>query len=70
MTYFGVCARSCACVSDVLNVVFVVFRLWFDELMGLWMAVQNQPSWEGVRRTLVALLHNGPILLKLRKGNL
>ncbi|CAG14419.1 unnamed protein product, partial [Tetraodon nigroviridis] len=24
------------------------FRLWFDELMNLWMSVQNQPSWEGV----------------------
>lgn len=27
---------------------FLVFRLWFDELMGLWVSVQNLPSWEGV----------------------
>lgn len=27
---------------------FFMFRLWFDELMGLWVSVQNLPSWEGV----------------------
>lgn len=24
------------------------FRLWFDELMNLWVSVQNLPAWEGV----------------------
>lgn len=23
-------------------------RLWFDELLGLWVSVQNLPQWEGV----------------------
>lgn len=40
----------CICVSGYeYNGIFLcVFRLWFDELMNLWMSVQNQPSWEGV----------------------
>lgn len=40
----------CICVSGCeYNGIFqCVFRLWFDELMNLWMSVQNQPSWEGV----------------------
>lgn len=27
---------------------FFFFRLWFDELIGLWVSVQNLPQWEGV----------------------
>ncbi|XP_058477820.1 proteasome activator complex subunit 4B isoform X2 [Solea solea] len=34
------------------------FQLWFDELMNLWMAVQNQPSWEGHLVNLFARLAN------------
>lgn len=37
------------------------FRLWFDELMSLWMAVQNQPSWEGHLVNLFARLANDNI---------
>ncbi|KAG7506391.1 proteasome activator complex subunit 4B-like [Solea senegalensis] len=37
------------------------FQLWFDELMNLWMAVQNQPSWEGHLVNLFARLANDNI---------
>uniref|UniRef100_A0A8C5BUL5 Uncharacterized protein n=1 Tax=Gadus morhua TaxID=8049 RepID=A0A8C5BUL5_GADMO len=37
------------------------FLLWFDELMSLWMAVQNQPSWEGHLVNLFARLANDNI---------
>ncbi|KAK0140557.1 Proteasome activator complex subunit 4B [Merluccius polli] len=37
------------------------FQLWFDELMSLWMAVQNQPSWEGHLVDLFARLANDNI---------
>ncbi|KAM6951408.1 proteasome activator complex subunit 4B [Aplochiton taeniatus] len=37
------------------------FRLWFDELMGLWVSVQNQPSWEGHLVNLFARLANDNI---------
>ncbi|XP_037836937.1 proteasome activator complex subunit 4B isoform X1 [Kryptolebias marmoratus] len=37
------------------------FRLWFDELMSLWMSVQNQPSWEGHLVNLFARLANDNI---------
>uniref|UniRef100_A0A8C6PNM7 Proteasome activator Blm10 middle HEAT repeats region domain-containing protein n=1 Tax=Nothobranchius furzeri TaxID=105023 RepID=A0A8C6PNM7_NOTFU len=36
-------------------------RLWFDELMSLWMSVQNQPSWEGHLVNLFARLANDNI---------
>ncbi|XP_061562704.1 LOW QUALITY PROTEIN: proteasome activator complex subunit 4B-like [Phycodurus eques] len=37
------------------------FRLWFDELMDLWLSVQNQPSWEGHLVNLFARLANDNI---------
>ncbi|XP_061787911.1 proteasome activator complex subunit 4B-like [Nerophis lumbriciformis] len=37
------------------------FRLWFDELMELWVSVQNQPSWEGHLVNLFARLANDNI---------
>ncbi|XP_019938778.2 proteasome activator complex subunit 4B-like [Paralichthys olivaceus] len=37
------------------------FKLWFDELMNLWVAVQNQPSWEGHLVNLFARLANDNI---------
>ncbi|XP_062269925.1 proteasome activator complex subunit 4B [Platichthys flesus] len=37
------------------------FQLWFDELMNLWVAVQNQPSWEGHLVNLFARLANDNI---------
>uniref|UniRef100_A0A8C6U8T4 Proteasome activator subunit 4b n=1 Tax=Neogobius melanostomus TaxID=47308 RepID=A0A8C6U8T4_9GOBI len=37
------------------------FQLWFDELMTLWMSVQNQPSWEGHLVNLFARLANDNI---------
>uniref|UniRef100_A0A3P8VNZ5 Proteasome activator Blm10 mid region domain-containing protein n=1 Tax=Cynoglossus semilaevis TaxID=244447 RepID=A0A3P8VNZ5_CYNSE len=37
------------------------FKLWFDELINLWMAVQNQPSWEGHLVNLFARLANDNI---------
>ncbi|XP_068162395.1 proteasome activator complex subunit 4B-like [Antennarius striatus] len=37
------------------------FGLWFDELMTLWMSVQNQPSWEGHLVNLFARLANDNI---------
>nr|XP_046233652.1 proteasome activator complex subunit 4B-like [Scatophagus argus] len=37
------------------------FQLWFDELMNLWMSVQNQPSWEGHLVNLFARLANDNI---------
>ncbi|KAA8581409.1 hypothetical protein FQN60_002990 [Etheostoma spectabile] len=37
------------------------FQLWFDELMNLWMSVQNQPSWEGHLVNLFARLANDDI---------
>ncbi|XP_054614170.1 proteasome activator complex subunit 4B [Dunckerocampus dactyliophorus] len=37
------------------------FRLWFDELMDLWVSVQNQPSWEGHLVNLFARLANDNI---------
>ncbi|XP_075452050.1 proteasome activator complex subunit 4 isoform X1 [Ascaphus truei] len=32
------------------------FKLWFDELMGLWVSVQNLPQWEGHLVSLFARL--------------
>uniref|UniRef100_A0A3B4EMS0 Proteasome activator Blm10 mid region domain-containing protein n=1 Tax=Pygocentrus nattereri TaxID=42514 RepID=A0A3B4EMS0_PYGNA len=37
------------------------FKLWFDELMGLWVSVQNLPSWEGNLVNLFARLANDNI---------
>lgn len=37
------------------------FKLWFDELMGLWVTVQNLPSWEGSLVNLFARLANDNI---------
>ncbi|KAM9831639.1 proteasome activator complex subunit 4B-like [Neosynchiropus ocellatus] len=37
------------------------FQLWFEELMNLWMSVQNQPSWEGHLVNLFARLANDNI---------
>uniref|UniRef100_A0A3B4AX17 Proteasome activator Blm10 mid region domain-containing protein n=1 Tax=Periophthalmus magnuspinnatus TaxID=409849 RepID=A0A3B4AX17_9GOBI len=37
------------------------FQLWFDELMNLWLSVQNQPSWEGHLVNLFARLANDNI---------
>ncbi|TSK14769.1 Proteasome activator complex subunit 4B [Bagarius yarrelli] len=37
------------------------FNLWFDELMGLWVSVQNLPSWEGSLVNLFARLANDNI---------
>ncbi|XP_053568667.1 proteasome activator complex subunit 4 [Bombina bombina] len=37
------------------------FRLWFDELMGLWVSVQNLPQWEGHLVDLFARLANDNI---------
>ncbi|XP_028809979.1 proteasome activator complex subunit 4B isoform X2 [Denticeps clupeoides] len=37
------------------------FMLWFDELMGLWVSVQNLPSWEGHLVNLFARLANDNI---------
>ncbi|XP_028286764.1 proteasome activator complex subunit 4B [Parambassis ranga] len=37
------------------------FQLWFDELMNLWVSVQNQPSWEGHLVNLFARLANDNI---------
>uniref|UniRef100_A0A8B9HIU6 Proteasome activator subunit 4b n=1 Tax=Astyanax mexicanus TaxID=7994 RepID=A0A8B9HIU6_ASTMX len=37
------------------------FKLWFDELMGLWVSVQNLPSWEGSLVNLFARLANDNI---------
>uniref|UniRef100_A0A3B5LHN2 Proteasome activator Blm10 mid region domain-containing protein n=1 Tax=Xiphophorus couchianus TaxID=32473 RepID=A0A3B5LHN2_9TELE len=37
------------------------FQLWFDELMNLWMSVQNQPTWEGHLVNLFARLANDNI---------
>ncbi|XP_068439481.1 proteasome activator complex subunit 4B-like [Clinocottus analis] len=37
------------------------FQLWFDELMTLWMSVQNQPTWEGHLVNLFARLANDNI---------
>ncbi|KAM4624596.1 proteasome activator complex subunit 4B [Polymixia lowei] len=37
------------------------FQLWFDELLDLWMSVQNQPSWEGHLVNLFARLANDNI---------
>uniref|UniRef100_A0A8D0D6T8 Uncharacterized protein n=1 Tax=Sander lucioperca TaxID=283035 RepID=A0A8D0D6T8_SANLU len=37
------------------------FQLWFNELMNLWMSVQNQPSWEGHLVNLFARLANDDI---------
>uniref|UniRef100_A0A669B5V1 Proteasome activator Blm10 mid region domain-containing protein n=1 Tax=Oreochromis niloticus TaxID=8128 RepID=A0A669B5V1_ORENI len=37
------------------------FQLWFDELMNLWMSLQNQPSWEGHLVNLFARLANDNI---------
>lgn len=44
----GVCVIGCEC-NGLFSSYVCVFRLWFDELMNLWMSLQNQPSWEGVR---------------------
>uniref|UniRef100_A0A3Q0QZR4 Proteasome activator Blm10 mid region domain-containing protein n=1 Tax=Amphilophus citrinellus TaxID=61819 RepID=A0A3Q0QZR4_AMPCI len=37
------------------------FQLWFEELMNLWMSLQNQPSWEGHLVNLFARLANDNI---------
>ncbi|XP_031439180.1 proteasome activator complex subunit 4B isoform X1 [Clupea harengus] len=37
------------------------FRLWFDEMMSLWVAVQNLPCWEGSLINLFARLGNDNI---------
>ncbi|CAL1599788.1 unnamed protein product [Knipowitschia caucasica] len=37
------------------------WKLWFDELITLWMSVQNQPSWEGHLVNLFARLANDNI---------
>ncbi|XP_033963005.1 LOW QUALITY PROTEIN: proteasome activator complex subunit 4B [Pseudochaenichthys georgianus] len=37
------------------------FQLWFDELINLWISVQNQPSWEGHLVNLFARLANDNI---------
>ncbi|KAE8600768.1 hypothetical protein XENTR_v10013403 [Xenopus tropicalis] len=37
------------------------FRLWFDELLGLWVSVQNLPQWEGHLVNLFARLANDNI---------
>ncbi|XP_046888598.1 proteasome activator complex subunit 4B-like [Hypomesus transpacificus] len=37
------------------------FRLWFDELMSLWVSVQSQPNWEGCLVNLFARLANDNI---------
>ncbi|XP_031434367.1 proteasome activator complex subunit 4A isoform X3 [Clupea harengus] len=37
------------------------FKLWFDELMGLWVSVQNLPSWEVSLVNLFARLANDNI---------
>uniref|UniRef100_A0A665UKH4 Proteasome activator subunit 4b n=1 Tax=Echeneis naucrates TaxID=173247 RepID=A0A665UKH4_ECHNA len=37
------------------------FQLWFDELMNLWISVQNQPTWEGHLVNLFARLANDNI---------
>uniref|UniRef100_A0A673BL13 Proteasome activator subunit 4b n=1 Tax=Sphaeramia orbicularis TaxID=375764 RepID=A0A673BL13_9TELE len=37
------------------------FQLWFEELMNLWVSVQNQPSWEGHLVNLFARLANDNI---------
>ncbi|XP_028331301.1 proteasome activator complex subunit 4B [Gouania willdenowi] len=37
------------------------FLLWFEELMNLWMSVQNQPNWEGNLVNLFARLANDNI---------
>ncbi|CAK6956798.1 proteasome activator complex subunit 4B [Scomber scombrus] len=37
------------------------FQLWFDELMNLWVSVQNQPSWEGHLVNLFTRLANDNI---------
>uniref|UniRef100_A0A3P8U275 Uncharacterized protein n=1 Tax=Amphiprion percula TaxID=161767 RepID=A0A3P8U275_AMPPE len=37
------------------------FQMWFEELMNLWMSVQNQPSWEGHLVNLFARLANDNI---------
>ncbi|XP_044145613.1 proteasome activator complex subunit 4 isoform X2 [Bufo gargarizans] len=37
------------------------FRLWFDELMGLWLSVQNLPQWEGHLVNIFARLANDNI---------
>lgn len=37
------------------------FRLWFDELMDLWVSVQNLPAWEGVSTS-----HSGIHLLSAK----
>ncbi|CAI5658584.1 unnamed protein product [Oreochromis niloticus] len=37
------------------------FQLWFDELINLWMSLQNQPSWEGHLVNLFARLANDNI---------
>ncbi|KAM9425985.1 proteasome activator complex subunit 4B [Pholidichthys leucotaenia] len=37
------------------------FQLWFDELMNLWLSLQNQPSWEGHLVNLFARLANDNI---------
>uniref|UniRef100_A0AAQ4Q0P3 Proteasome activator Blm10 mid region domain-containing protein n=1 Tax=Gasterosteus aculeatus aculeatus TaxID=481459 RepID=A0AAQ4Q0P3_GASAC len=37
------------------------FQLWFDELITLWVSVQNQPSWEGPLVNLFARLANDDI---------
>ncbi|CAJ0962986.1 unnamed protein product [Ranitomeya imitator] len=37
------------------------FRLWFDELMGLWLSVQNLPQWEAHLMNLFARLANDNI---------
>uniref|UniRef100_A0A8C5CEE9 Uncharacterized protein n=1 Tax=Gadus morhua TaxID=8049 RepID=A0A8C5CEE9_GADMO len=61
--------RPLLCVFDALFLPTVMpppehpqgFLLWFDELMSLWMAVQNQPSWEGHLVNLFARLANDNI---------
>ncbi|XP_063300040.1 proteasome activator complex subunit 4 [Pelobates fuscus] len=37
------------------------FRLWFDELLALWVSVQNLPQWEGHLVSLFARLANDNI---------
>uniref|UniRef100_A0A4W5RB86 Proteasome activator Blm10 middle HEAT repeats region domain-containing protein n=1 Tax=Hucho hucho TaxID=62062 RepID=A0A4W5RB86_9TELE len=56
--------RCVVCVqyaSVYMRVCFLITRLWFDELISLWVAVQNLPGWEVHLVNLFARLANDNI---------
>uniref|UniRef100_A0AAQ5YF29 Proteasome activator Blm10 mid region domain-containing protein n=1 Tax=Amphiprion ocellaris TaxID=80972 RepID=A0AAQ5YF29_AMPOC len=44
------------------------FQMWFEELMNLWMSVQNQPSWEGVRHKNTRSIFYEPFEIRILRS--